>query len=60
MGKQKLHEVTWQPRSLGSFAFGKAWIGGQESAFKKETRKEPYQPNCHKVFTFTQEDVVYS
>ena len=40
-GKQKLHEMTCQPWSLGSFTFQKGWIGGQESAFKKETRKEP-------------------
>ena len=31
--KRKLHEVTRQPWSLGSFAFQKAWIGGQESVF---------------------------
>ena len=39
-GKWRLHEVTCQPQSLGSFAFWKVWIGGKESAFK-ETRKEP-------------------
>ena len=42
-GKRKLHEVTCQPQSLGSFAFRKDWIGRQESAFKKETRKEPWK-----------------
>ena len=26
--KRKFHEVTRQPRSLGSFAFQKAWIEG--------------------------------
>ena len=31
--------MTRQPRSLGSFAFRKAWIGGQESAFKKEKKR---------------------
>ena len=36
--KQKLHEVTCQPQFLGSFAFQKAWIGGQESAFEKDKR----------------------
>ena len=34
-GKRKSREVTRQPRSLGSFAFQKAWIWGQELAFKK-------------------------
>ena len=34
-GKRKSREVTCQPRSLGSFAFQKAWIWGQELAFKK-------------------------
>ena len=29
-GKRKSHEVTRQPQSLGSFAFQKAWIWGQE------------------------------
>ena len=38
-GKKKLHEVTQQPRSLCSFAFRKAWIGGQESAFKKDKKR---------------------
>ena len=37
--KRKLHEVTRQPWSLGSFAFQKAWIGGQESAFLKKNEK---------------------
>ena len=32
-GKQKLHEVTRQPWCFSSFAFWKALIGGQESAF---------------------------
>ena len=39
--KQKLHEVTQQPQSLCSFAFQKAWIGGQESAFKKDKKRAP-------------------
>ena len=34
-GKRKSHEVTCQPRFFGSFAFQKAWIWGQELAFKK-------------------------
>ena len=34
--KRKLHEMACQPQSLCSFAFWKAWIGGQESAFKKD------------------------
>ena len=38
-GKRKLHEVTRQPRSLCSFPFWKAWIGGQESAFKKDKKR---------------------
>ena len=33
--KCKLHEVTCQPRFLGSFAFRNTWIGGSESAFEK-------------------------
>ena len=40
-GTQKLQEVTRQPRSLGSFAFQKAWIWGQELTFKKWTKKDP-------------------
>ena len=36
--KRNLHEVTCQPRSLCSFAFQKAWNGGQESAFKKDKK----------------------
>ena len=36
--KRKLQEVTCQPRFLYSFAFGKAWIGGQESAFRKDEK----------------------
>ena len=36
--KQKLHEVTCQPRSLYSFAFWKAWIGRPETAFKKDKK----------------------
>ena len=40
-GTQKLQEVTCQPRSLGSFAFQKAWIWGQELTFKKWTKKDP-------------------
>ena len=36
--KQKLHELTCQPRSLCSF-FWKAWMGGQESAFKKDKKR---------------------
>ena len=40
-GTQKLLEKTHQPQFLSSFAFRKAWIGGQESVFKKETRKGP-------------------
>ena len=36
--KQKLHEVSHQPPSLCSFAFRKSWIGGQESAFKKDKK----------------------
>ena len=36
--KRKLLDVTRQPRSLGSFAFRKAWIGRQKSAFKKEKK----------------------
>ena len=36
--KRKLHEVTRQPQFLCSFAFKKAWIGGQESAFKKDRK----------------------
>ena len=40
-GKRKLLEKAHQPQFLSSFAFRKAWIGGQESVFKKETRKGP-------------------
>ena len=36
--KQKLHEVKRQPQFLHSFAFGKAWIVGQESTFKKDKK----------------------
>ena len=36
--KRKLHEVICQPQSLRSFAFWKAWIGGQESASKKDEK----------------------
>ena len=61
---RKLHEVTHQPWPLRSFAFQKAWIDGQESAFKKDKKRALgtegnttfflcYQPNCHKGFTFT-------
>ena len=39
--KQKSHDMVYQPQPLGSLAFRKGWIRGQESAFKKETRKEP-------------------
>ena len=63
-GKRKLHEVTRQPRSLCSFTFRKAWIGGQESALEKDKKRALgaegnnffflcYQPNRHKGFTFT-------
>ena len=56
--------MTCQHQSLSSFAFQKAWIGGQESAFKKDKKVALgtegntvfflcYQPNCHKNFTFT-------
>ena len=38
-GKRKLREVTRQPRSLRSFAFWKACIGRQESAFKKDKKR---------------------
>ena len=44
--------------------FRKAWMGGQESAFKKDKKRALgtegnttfflcYQPYCHKGFTFT-------
>ena len=31
--KQKLQEVTYQPQSLGSFAFRKAWYWGRRISF---------------------------
>ena len=37
-GKRELHEVRHHPQSLGSFAIRKTWIGGKESAFKKEKK----------------------
>ena len=62
--KQKLHQVTRQPRSLGSFAFQKAWIGRKDQLLKKRKKKPQeqrvtqllflcYQPNCRMGFTFT-------
>ena len=38
---EKLLDKLHQPQFLSSFPFRKAWIGGQESVFKRETRKEP-------------------
>ena len=69
--KQKLHEVTCQPRFLCSFAFGKAWIGGQESAFIKDKKGalETEGNNCFfyaislivtRVLLLPQSDVAYS
>ena len=37
-GKRKLHEEKCQLRYLCSF-FWKAWMGGQESAFKKDKKR---------------------
>ena len=42
----KLHEVTHQPQSLGSFTFQKAWIWGQESAFKRQERNPRTEGNA--------------
>ena len=62
--KWQLAAWSYLPRSLCSFPFRKDWIGGQESAFKKDKKRAPgtegstafflcYQPNCHKGFTLT-------
>ena len=49
--KRKLHEVTCQPRFLCSFAFGKAWIEEQESAFKKDKKGSLEMENNATVFS---------
>ena len=38
-GKRKLHEVTHQPLSLGSFTFWKAWVRGQNQLSKKRQER---------------------
>ena len=59
ISKRKLHEVTLQPQFLYSFAFGKAWIGGQESAFMKDKKGALGLEGNTAIFSM-QSDVAYS
>ena len=63
-GKWKLHDVTRQPQSLGSFIFERLGLGYKNQLLKKRQERRLgtegnatvflcYHPNCHKGFIVT-------